>query len=109
MIVCETPKPAAPGLPYDPAILSVSQPPEKPAPIVVGGERPVSVNDTRSSTPHNNRPPSQQRQQGWQGNDNRPNYSTYRQGNYQNRYNQNRQQHGYENNRYGKFYPFKMD
>lgn len=44
LIVCEMPKPAAPGLPYDPAILSVS---EKPAESPMS--TPQASNDQKGS------------------------------------------------------------
>jgi protein LSM14 len=100
LIVCETPKPPASGLPFDPAIKekgSIVSHGEKPAPPV-GSERSGSANATRTSTPRNNTTsPSQQQpqQKSWKNNDNKSNNSTHRQGGYQNRNNQNRQ-NGYE-------------
>jgi protein LSM14 len=123
LIVCETPKPPAPGLPYDPAIISVSQG-EKPPRPNDGNRSPA--NDNRQSPANVTVAQGESRQQGYDnrqdkqqnrnyqsqnrnnynnsnnrgGNQTRGNnrqYDNNRQHGYDNRQNDNYRQHGYQN------------
>uniref|UniRef100_A0A7E4V0A1 FFD domain-containing protein n=1 Tax=Panagrellus redivivus TaxID=6233 RepID=A0A7E4V0A1_PANRE len=66
LIVCETPKPQAPGLPYDPAILSASQPTTAPsgAPGSAPAPRSASPEAVLPQQPQQVRPNNRQGQQG---------------------------------------------